>query len=208
MPPLFFRRALKLVNGSTINLGTCPSGNNCGLAIASENPVYVQGNYNAPGGSFTTPYGATSIMADAVSLLSNSWNDVNSFSSTYDTAWRQASNTSYRVAIAAGKGISFQRPTGYTDYQDFGTDGGVHNFLRFLEGWPATLNYKGSIVSLFYNRQALGVYKDGSNNTVYTPPTRAYNFDSDFLTPSLLPPRTPMFRDTDTIGFTEYLLPN
>jgi PilX N-terminal len=207
-PALFFRRALKLVNGSTISLGTCPSGNNCGLAIASENPVYVQGNYNAPGGSFTTPYGATSIMADAVTLLSNSWNDVNSFSSTYSTAWRQASNTSFRVAIAAGKGISFQRPTGYTDYQDFGTDGGVHNFLRFLEGWPATLNYKGSIVSLFYDRQAVGVYKDGSNNTVYTPPTRAYNFDSDFLTPSLLPPRTPMFRDTNTIGFTEYLLPN
>jgi PilX N-terminal len=207
-PPLFFRRALKLVNGSTINLGTCPNGNNCGLAIASENPVYIQGNFNAPGGSFTSPYGATSIIADAVTLLSNSWNDVNSFSSTYDTAWRQASNTSFRVAIAAGKGISFTRPTAYTDYQDFGTDGGVHNFLRFLEGWPATLNYKGSIVSLFYNRQSVGIFKDGSNNTVYTPPTRAYNFDSDFLTPSLLPPRTPMFRDTNTIGFTEYMLPN
>ena len=45
--------------------------------------------------------------------------------------------------------------------------------------------------------------------TRYTlPPTRGYAFDSDFLTPSLLPPRTPMFRDTNTIGFTEYLLPN
>ena len=70
------------------------------------------------------------------------------------------------------------------------------------------MNYKGSIVSLYYNRQAVGTYKDGSNNTVYTPPTRGYAFDSDFLTPSLLPPRTPMFRDTNTIGFTEYLLPN
>ena len=70
------------------------------------------------------------------------------------------------------------------------------------------MNYKGSIVSLYYNRQAVGVYKDGSSNTVYTPPSRAYTFDSDFLTPSLLPPRTPMFRDTNTIGFTEYLLPN
>ena len=205
--PLFFRRALKLVNGSTINLGTCPNGNNCGLAIASENPVYIQGDFNAPGGSFTTPYGATSVMADAVTLLSDSWNDVNSFSSTYSTALRASSTTSYRVAIAAGKGISFTQPTQYTCYQDFGTDGGVHNFLRFLEA-GSTVNYKGSIVSLFYNRQAVGTYKDGSNNTVYTPPTRGYVFDSDFLTPSLLPPRTPMFRDTNTIGFTEYLLPN
>ena len=210
-PPLFFRRALKLFNGGTINLGTCPNGNNCGLAIASENPVYIQGDFNAPGGSFTAPYGATSIIADAVTLLSDNWNDVNSFSSTYDatgSGYRTASATAYRVAIAAGKGISFTRPTAYTDYQDFGTDGGVHNFIRTLENWSGiALNYKGSIVSLYYNRQAVGVYKDGSNNTVYSPPNRGYIFDSDFLTPSLLPPRTPMFRDTNTIGFTEYLLP-
>jgi hypothetical protein len=43
---------------------------------------------------------------------------------------------------------------------------------------------------------------------VYSPPTRGYNFDSDFLTPALLPPRTPMFRAINTIGFTEYVLPN
>lgn len=205
--PLFFRRALKLVNGSTISLGTCPSGNSCGLAVASENPVYIQGDFNAPGGTFTATAPGTSVMADAVTLLSDNWNDVNSFSSTYSTAWRTSSTTSYRVAIAAGKGISFTQPTAYTCYQDFGTDGGVHNFLRFLEA-GSTVNYKGSIVSLYYNRQAVGTYKDGSNNTVYTPPTRGYAFDSDFLTPSLLPPRTPMFRDTNTIGFTEYLLPN
>ncbi|HUA00150.1 MAG TPA: PilX N-terminal domain-containing pilus assembly protein [Candidatus Aquilonibacter sp.] len=208
-PPLFFRRALKLINGSTINLGTCPNGNNCGLAIASENPVYIQGDFNAPGGSFTTPYGATSIIADAVTFLSDNWNDVNSITSTYDTGWRTATATAYRVAIAAGKGISFTQPTQYTCYQDFGTDGGVHNFLRQMESWSGiALNYKGSIVSLFYNRQAVGVYKDGSNNTVYSPANRGYNFDTDFLTPSLLPPRTPMFRDTNTIGFTQYLLPN
>jgi PilX N-terminal len=208
-PALFFRRALKLVHGDTISLGVCPSGTNCGLAVASENPVYVEGDFNAPGGSFVAPYAATSIIADAVTLLSNKWNDVNSFKSTYATSGRAATTTAYRVAIAAGKGISFQRPTQYADYDDFGTDGGVHNFFRMLETWSGqTLNYKGSIVSLYYNRQAPGVYKDGSNNTVYTPPSRGYKFDSDFLTPSLLPPRTPMFRDTNTIGFTEYLLPN
>ncbi|MGA8870145.1 MAG: PilX N-terminal domain-containing pilus assembly protein [Candidatus Acidiferrales bacterium] len=208
-PALFFRRALKLVNGSTVNLGVCPDGINCGLAIASENPVYMQGDFNAPGGAFTTPYAATSVIADAFTFLSSKWNDINSFDSTYNTGGRAATTTAYRVAVAAGKGISFARPTGYTDYQDFGTDGGVHNFLRMLESWSGdTLNYRGSIVSLFFNRQTLGVYKDGSNNTVYSPPNRGYNFDTDFLTPSLLPPRTPMFRDTNTIGFTQYLLPN
>lgn len=206
-PALFFRRALKLVNGDTINLGLCPATYNCGLAITSENPVYVFGNYNAPGGAFAAPYGAASVIADSLTLLSTSWNDVNSFSSTYDTAWRQGGATSYRLAVAAGKGISFPQPGGYGTYQDFGTDGGTHNFLRFIENWNGNqLNFKGSIVSLYYNRQDTGVYK--CCTTVYSPPTRGYKFDSDFLTPAMLPPRTPMFRDINTTGFTEYVLPN
>jgi hypothetical protein len=206
-PPLFFRRALKLVNGSTIDLGICPSTNQCGLTIASENPVYLQGNYNAPGGAFGGTYGGAAILADSFTFLSNNWNDANSFSSTYAQDWRGASTTWYRVAVAAGKGISFPQPTLYATGQDFGTDGGVHNFLRYIENWGgSTLNYRGSIISLYFNRQGTGVYK--CCNIVYSPPTRGYNFDSDFLTPALLPPRTPMFRAINTIGFTEYVLPN
>ena len=212
-PTLFFRRALKMVNGSTISLGVCPNTVNCGLAIATENPAYVQGDFNAPGGAFVAPYSATSVVADSFTFLSNSWNDVNSFTSTYDAgggSFRKVNvggvnQTSYRVAIGAGKGISFQQPAG-TD-RDFGTDGGVHNFLRYIENWGgATLNFRGSIVSLYYNRQAMGTYK--CCTTVYSPPGRGYNFDTDFLTPNLLPPRTPMFRDVNTIGFSEYILPN
>ena len=83
----------------------------------------------------------------------------------------------------------------------------MHNFLRYLEDWgAATLNYRGSIVSLYYNRQAIGLYK--CCTTVYSPPTRAYNFDMDFLQPNLLPPRTPMFRDVNTTGFSQLIKPN
>jgi hypothetical protein len=42
---------------------------------------------------------------------------------------------------------------------------------------------------------------------VYSPPTRGYNFDVEFLQPNLLPPRTPLFRDVNTTGFTQLLLP-
>jgi hypothetical protein len=62
------------------------------------------------------------------------------------------------------------------------------------------------MASLFYDRQAVGYFK--CCNTVYDPPTRAYAFDTNFLTPSLLPPRTPMFRDVNTTGYTQLLLPN
>lgn len=208
-PPMFFRRALKLVNGSVINLGPCPNGVNCGLTVASENPVYVQGNYNCGSvgcAGFAAPYGAAAVLGDTFTFLSNNWNDVNSFTSTYDPGGRLGATTFYRVAIAAGKGISFAQPAGYATGQDFGTDGGVHNFLRYIENFNGTLNYRGSIISLYFNRQATGVYK--CCTTVYSPPTRGYNFDTDFLTPALLPPRTPMFRTVNTIGFTEYILPS
>jgi hypothetical protein len=176
------------------------------LTFASENPVYVQGDYNSPGGGFNPPYGAASVIADAFTFLSNNWNDVNSFSSPYSTAGRAGNTTWFRLAVAAGKGISFPQPTTYPNPQDFGTDGGTHNFLRYIEGWGGTLNFRGSIISFYYNRQAVGLYKCCA--TVYSPPTRGYNFDTDFLTPALLPPRTPMFRDVNTIGFTQLLLPN
>ncbi len=203
--PVFFRRALKVVNGSTISLGVC-DGVACGLTIVAENPVYVQGDYNAGiNGNFATPFVAASVMGDAVTLLSDNWNDVNSFAFPYAPGSRSGSTTTYRMAILGGKTIPFKQPTVGGVGQDFGTDGGVHNFLRYIETWNGTLWYKGSIVALFYSHQAAGTFK--CCTTVYSPPTRGYSFQTEFLTPSLLPPRTPMFRDINTIGFTQLVLP-
>lgn len=197
-PPIFFRRALKLVNGA---LGNLPAP---GLTIASENPVYVQGHWNANGGGFGNPHVASAVIADAVTLLSTAWNDRESFDDPHDQSPRQAATTWYRMAVIAGKSLSFPRPGGTP--QDFGTDGGAHNFLRYLENWGGqTLNYRGAIASLFTSRQATGTYKCCAD--VYSPPTRGYNFDTDFLTPALLPPRTPMFRDVNTTGFAQIIRP-
>ena len=190
-PPLFFRRALKITNGAAGNI-ISP-----GLTIASENPVYIQGNFNASGGFGT--HVATAVLADAVTLLSNAWNDVNSFQHPQDPSSRPGSETWFRVAIIAGKGLSFPHPS--WSYQDYGTDGGVHNFLRLLEEWNGTIHYLGSLGSFYYNRQAVGIYK--CCNNVYSPPTRDFTFDTDFLTPALLPPNTPMFRDINTLGFRQ-----
>jgi len=55
------------------------------------------------------------------------------------------------------------------------------------------------------NRQAVGIYK--CCDVVYGAPTRGYVFDDEFLTPSLLPPRTPMFRDINTLSFRQVLRP-
>ncbi|HEY2547507.1 MAG TPA: hypothetical protein VGI46_15665 [Candidatus Acidoferrum sp.] len=215
-PNPFFRRAVKIVDGNLLTaLGTCPGNVPCGLAIATENPAYVFDdlNANAAGGGFNDPNVAVSLNADAVTLLSKNFNDVNSFAFPYafsypptgaSTPVRNAVTTYYRMAILSGKGVSFPQPAGTA--QDFGTDGGVHNFLRYIENWGGqTLNYRGSIISMYTNRQATGTFK--CCTTVYSPPTRGYNFDVEFLTPSLLPPRTPLFRDVNTTGFSQLLLP-
>lgn len=195
---ILFRRALKLTSGADI------AGNGVnGLTVVSENPVYVQGDYNANGG-FVGPHAAAAIIADAVTLLSNAWVDTVSFTSPYQPGNRnRVTPVWYRVGIISGKGLAFPQIAGTAN--DFGTDGGVHNYLRYIENGDQPLNYRGSMATFFYNRQALGTFK--CCTTVYIPPLRNYAFDTDFLTPSLLPPNTPMFRDLNTVGFAQEIRP-
>jgi hypothetical protein len=186
-------------------VGPCPSGVSCGLSITSENPVYIQGDFNANlgGTGWNGVSIPTSVAGDAVTLLSNDWSDINSFTTPYNLSARNGTTSWYRVAIIGGKSPSFPQPSGTG--QDYGTDGGVHNFLRYIEAWSGTLNYQGSIVNLYFSRQANSTFK--CCNTVYSPPTRGYQFDITFLNPTLLPPRTPLFRDVNTTGWTRLLLP-
>ena len=99
----------------------------------SENPVYVQGDWNATGGNSPAPHAATAVMADAVTLLSNDWNDTISFTQPVHAG--QPYPRRARPGIAwpsspARASPSRSRPAPPTD---FGTDGGAHNFLRYLE---------------------------------------------------------------------------
>lgn len=197
-PAVLFRRAVKLVNGAQ---GQLPVD---GFNLTSENPAYVVGPFNATNAAFADPHAAAAIIADAVTLLSPNWTDPNSFANPNNPGNRARTTTYYRFATIAGKNRGFPwagTNCGGTCFQDYGTDAGTHNFLRMLEGGGQTVNYRGSMASFHFSRQAVGVYKCCSN--VYGAPTRAYAFDIEFLTPSLLPPKTPMFRDVNTTGFRQ-----
>ena len=194
----YFRRALRLINGT---LGNLPMP---GFTVASENPVYIQGHYNANAAGFGAGNSASAVIADAVTLLSGNWRDERSFDFPYAPGNRPATTTSYRTAIASGKGRNFPNPAygGAGVPNDFGTDGGTHNFLRYVENWGGqTLNYSGSLVSLYFNRQAVGSYK--CCNTLYGAPTRAYAFDVTFLIPASLTTGTPRLRDINNLSFTQ-----
>jgi hypothetical protein len=228
------RHAIVAVNGSLGNLPTNFAAGGGGFTIASEEPVYVVGNYNANDAGFGDPHAEAAVIADTVTLLSNNWNNEESMfnprtavvaptttAAACPTAagslalpqgfptngtGRFACTTSYRLAIASGKSIPFQRPAWAGAPNDFGTDGGVHNFLRYLETWGGqTSNYRGSMVSLYYAQNGVGVFK--CCNMVYTPPNRNYAFDVDFLDPNKMPPGTPRFIDVNNVDVVQDMKP-
>src|SRR4029077_7991352 len=127
----------------------------------------IQGDYNS---SISDPtwliptatemtHAAAAVIADTVTLLSNQWQDVGvvggatkvgsllyPFDVNAATQYRPSVSTYYRVAIASGKTLTFPHPNFANSPTYFGTDGGLHNFLRFLENWnpgtgQQTLNY-------------------------------------------------------------------
>jgi hypothetical protein len=224
------RHVLKLVDGSLGNLPLNPNPivyngvtYNGGFTVASENPVYLQGDYNS--NAADTTWGATptdaagmaaaAVIADTVTLLSNSWDDRFSMMGTAGNMSpsslgnRTATSTYYRVAISAGKNMTFSNPTAWpaaAGNDDVGTDGGIHNFLHLMENWGGVSeNYKGSMASLYYSTYNTGFYK--CCTAVYGVPTRNFVFDLDFQSPYGLPPGTPMFKDVESLSYRQLLTP-
>lgn len=211
------RHVLKLVDGSLGNVPVRPDNGQGGFTVGSENPVYVDGNYNtsAADPTWNNPnaaepaHSAAAVIADAVTMLSNDWSDYVSLTSPSNSSGRPAnSQTYYRTAVSGGKNINFlvNKCCGAWAVGDWGTDGGLHNFLRQLQNWNTTLNYKGSMVSMYYSTYSTGTDKNGGG-TVYSPPTRNYIFDPLFVKPQNLPPGTPLFRDIDNLSYRQTFTP-
>jgi len=180
------KRGIRLRNGSKIPSTVASSST--GLTIASNNPVYIQGDFNTGGigpavpsnvdGSYVNPAtppnpqvaGYTrapcSILADAVTIASQNWAGLSG-------ALDASANTTVNAAIVSG--IVPTSPVG----GDGAYSGGAENFPRFLENWNGKmLTYYGSMVELFKSNQSVGKWT--SNATVYSPPNRQWFFDSNF----------------------------
>lgn len=147
-------------------------GGNGGLTVVSENPVYVQGDYNTSG-----KLGAA-VIADGVNLLSNAWDGSKSSSSGLPSA----SDTTFNLAILTGN----QETEPGTSY-----NGGLENLPRFHESWSGiACNISGSFVNTWDSEKATGAWKYGGNR--YTAPRRNWSYDTDFNEIANLPPFTPM----------------
>lgn len=212
----YYRRAVRLVNGAVLpgKYDSTNSRNTQGFTFASENGVYVQGNYNATGiDSVGTPTSSTqyqpqntvdhipaSVVGDAVTILSNSWTDSRSFNSPFALNQRKASETFIRFAMISGDAISSLTETPNQGGGNPRMGGGVHNFKRFLEDWTGVrLNYAGSLINMYNAHNNNGSFK--CCNNVYQPPTRNWTFDVSFRDATRLPPATPFFQLIHLTGF-------
>jgi hypothetical protein len=195
--------AVRVWNAATIDPNILPRG----LTIASNGPVYVLGDINTgslAAGVPDTPrvddvtknWVPLMVAGDAVTLLSNNWDDA-------PRAWdaspavrynnvvtglvgTDAANTTYVMAVLAGH---VERAGGTES-------GGVNNFPRFLENWSGRVaTIHGSLVAGFrsvYQDQGF-VVADGTAAGPYKAPQRNWNFDPNFAKPANQPPGAPSF---------------
>jgi hypothetical protein len=174
--------AVRLVNGATL-----PS---VGFTVATANPLYIWGVYNCPISSYqnttnTTASAPSSVVCDALTILSPAWNDIPSTS--YPSGGHNPARTNtVNTAIIAGAVYS-------TGSSDTTFSGGVHNLPRLLEKWTnIRLTLNTSMVCLYNSFTVTRQFQ--SPGIYYTAPTRDFNFDQNFTSPDKLPPGTPGIR--------------
>ena len=133
-----------------------------GFSLASDLPVYVEGNYNT---SNSTP---ALVAGDAVTFLSQAWQDARSADNNCNN--RVAQSTEYRTVVMTGNSA-----TAWGDY-----NGGLENVLRFLERWSnKTVTYRGSIIDLWFSEVVTEPWEYGR---YYTAPRRNWGYDTMYLT--------------------------
>jgi len=163
--------AVRLVNGSTL-----PSG---GLSVATDNPLYIKGDYN-------TANAPAAVFSDALTVLSNNWSDSNSASSIGS---RTASATTVNAAVVTGNVA-----TSGSNYS-----GGVENLIRFLENWSGqTFTYGGSLACLWQSQQATARWP--GTGSIYNAPNRNWSYNINL---SNLPPGTPRVRNLQRITWRQ-----
>jgi hypothetical protein len=159
-----------------------------GLTVATQLPLYVQGNFNAPdltvGSTNTSATKPASLVGDAITVLSGNWSD--SYGNDALSS-RTPVNTTVNAAFLAG----IVQPTNTTGILHY--SGGVENFPRFLENWSGVnFTYNGSMVVMFPSQFATNFWVQ--TGSYYNAPNRKWAFDMNFLDYRRLPPATPQVR--------------
>jgi hypothetical protein len=153
-----------------------------GLTIASNQAIYVQGDYNI------TNKQPASILGDSINVLSKACLDEknllkcgNYTGLKTNRKAPKAEPTIIHAAFLSGTDLS------HTNIPN----GGLHNYPRLHEDWSGiTLTYYGSLVSLGTPQHVSGAWTD-NRPWAYWNPDRNYRYDRYFDAFENLPPLTP-----------------
>ncbi len=181
--PLGRPSAVRIINGANIPHDLFPIG----LSIVTNLPAYVVGNFNTASNTRSIdsePWMPVMIGADALSLLSNAWDDKNApWNNTGSYSRRYASSTTYNFEFLGGTVET-------TDAGHY--SGGIENYPRFLEKWSGrTATIHGSLVVGYASVYQYQRWKYGS--PVYQAPTRRWSFDEHLKLLANQPPGAPRF---------------
>ena len=204
-------------NDIPLSGGIGVSADPTGVTIASDQAMYVLGDFNrgtVNGGTARQP---ASLIGDSVNVMSerywrsgvaavcgaNCCNTANCRDGQsvqgLDNVARDAQSSWINAAFLGGVD-----PTSGSNY-----NGGLENYPRFHEDWAGTtLTYQGAFVSLGEATHVNGSWcgTGGTNSSgcnIYNPPTRVWNFDPGFNNAANLPPLTPRFVYVQQVLFTE-----
>jgi hypothetical protein len=175
---------------------------NPGFTVATNNAMYVDGNYNADGNTSTpaSPYNPAvngdnasfpdppcALAADSITILSGNWLNRTSVASSPNTAIPD------EVCAGLVAGIVLSDSTSTSN-----ESGGAQNFPRFLENWNnINFVYRGSLVCLYYSEIGAQPWASG----YYSPPNRTWGYYSQFSS-GVYPPGTPSSRSYRLVNFS------
>ena len=178
------KSGVQLINGGLGSLPRIPSvtdENKQGFTLATNNPLYIRGNFNANGtidsanpASIRVADGNNELLAclaaDAITVLSNAWTNAKS-----SLAKESKLATTTEVSAVLMTGI-------VKSVAGTSNSGGMNNLPRFLEYWKVTGNsnaanvpfgYRGSLLAFYESKRAMGLW----NNSFFQPPARIWGWD-------------------------------
>lgn len=179
------KSGVQLVNGGLGSLPKIPSitdDNAQGFTLATNNPLYIRGNFNADGtidsanpasirnADDTKEELLACLAADAITVLSNAWTNAKS-------------SLAKESKLATPTEVSAVLMTGIVkSVAGTSNSGGMNNLPRFLEYWKTAGNssapnvpfgYRGSLLAFYESTRATGLW----SNNWFQPPARIWGWD-------------------------------
>jgi hypothetical protein len=187
---------IRLKNGNTTPAINNEDGQPKGFAVVTNNALYIQGDYNTTtiadgAGTRSNP---SVLMGDAVTILSDGWNDDNSAGGIDQ---RRATPADGSTEMVLNAGILTGNTPSTTSPPT--NSGGVQNLVRMMEDWSGyRVTIRGSMGQLFSSKYMNSEFKSPSaplpdGDLVYwIPDERRLDFDRD------LARRPPVWTPTTT----------